>query len=199
MGFRSFPVVKTIVVFFAISVFSQAATIRIAWDENSERDLAGYRVYWGTSSKQYQHFVDVGFRTTFELVDLPEGVRHYLAVTALDWWGNESSFSNQVHAYAGEPPLLPEDVELSVNYPNPFNPGTFFNLTLPAPMHVDLAVFNRLGQKVKSIRDSELDAGYYQIYWDATDDSGTPLAAGTYFLKLNLKDRTLVRTMTLIR
>ena len=68
----------------------------VLWDPNTEPDLAGYKVYYGTSSRSYSVVVDVGNVTSFRIDDLTEGVRYFFAVTAYDTAGNESDFSEEV-------------------------------------------------------------------------------------------------------
>lgn len=73
-----------------------APYLDLAWDPNQEPDLAGYRVYYGTSSHEYINSVDVGNVTSFRLDNLMEGVTYFIAVTAYDTAGNESDFSEEV-------------------------------------------------------------------------------------------------------
>ena len=68
----------------------------LAWSPNEEPDLAGYRVYYGTSSREYINFIDVGKVTTYRLDNLLEDLEYYIAVTAYDMSGNESDFSEEV-------------------------------------------------------------------------------------------------------
>jgi hypothetical protein len=68
----------------------------LAWDANQEPDLAGYKVYYGTSSREYINSVDVGNVTSYRLDNLLEDVIFYVAVTAYDTAGNESDFSEEV-------------------------------------------------------------------------------------------------------
>jgi hypothetical protein len=72
------------------------AYIDLAWDANQDPDLGGYRVYYGTSPREYTNFMDVGNVTNFRLDELREGVTYYIAVTAYDMSGNESDFSEEV-------------------------------------------------------------------------------------------------------
>jgi hypothetical protein len=58
-------------------------------------DLAGYRVYYGTSSHNYSKSSDVGSATTYKATNLQVGVPYYFAVTAYDQLGNESKYSNE--------------------------------------------------------------------------------------------------------
>ena len=51
-----------------------AADLTIAWDTNTESDLAGYKLFYGTSSKNYDVSVDVGNTTTYTIANLAEGI-----------------------------------------------------------------------------------------------------------------------------
>jgi fibronectin type 3 domain-containing protein len=59
-------------------------------------DLAGYRVYHGTSSGSYGMPLDAGPQTMYVVTGLESGKRHYFAVTAYDTSGNESVVSDEV-------------------------------------------------------------------------------------------------------
>jgi fibronectin type 3 domain-containing protein len=50
-----------------------AAEIKLAWDANTESDLSGYKVYYGTSSQSYSGSVDVGNATSYTLTGLTQG------------------------------------------------------------------------------------------------------------------------------
>jgi hypothetical protein len=71
------------------------------WDANSEKNLAGYYLYWkdegGSYSKKKRRQVAVSNNPSHDLrsLKLPSG-RHIIAVTAFDTYGNESGFSNEV-------------------------------------------------------------------------------------------------------
>ncbi|MCI0620413.1 MAG: fibronectin type III domain-containing protein [Acidobacteria bacterium] len=71
------------------------ADVSLSWSPNSESDLAGYKVYYGTSSHNYSSSVNVSKVTSYTLTGLNAGT-YYFAVTAYDTAGNESSFSNEV-------------------------------------------------------------------------------------------------------
>ena len=58
-------------------------------------DLAGYKVYYGTSSGVYDNVIDVADVTTYTLTDISPAT-YYFAVTAYDELGNESDYSNEV-------------------------------------------------------------------------------------------------------
>jgi fibronectin type 3 domain-containing protein len=73
-----------------------AADITLAWDHNSEPDLAGYKLYLGNSSRNYPQVIDLGLTTQFTITDLIDGVVYFFTLTAYNQKGFESSFSNEV-------------------------------------------------------------------------------------------------------
>lgn len=72
------------------------SNVTLHWQANNELDLAGYKVYYGTVSREYDTVIDVGVNTFCRIGNLSEGIRYYFAVTAYDLAGNESDFSEQV-------------------------------------------------------------------------------------------------------
>lgn len=70
-------------------------TLTISWEPNTEPDLAGYKIYYGTAPRSYSFVIDVGNLTTFVIDSLQAGT-YYLAVTALDSSRNESGYSVEV-------------------------------------------------------------------------------------------------------
>lgn len=79
---------------------SNNGTANLAWNAVTASNLAGYRVYYGTSSGNYvQAFgqgIDVGNVLAYTVTGLTSGVTYYFAVTAYDTSGNESTYSSEV-------------------------------------------------------------------------------------------------------
>ncbi|MBM4308143.1 MAG: hypothetical protein FJ123_15540 [Deltaproteobacteria bacterium] len=90
-------------IIFLSSLFVSAAQLRLAWDPNTEPDLAGYKIYFGTNSKQYTSSIDVTNVNTYTLKGLTEGKTYYITVTAYDRYFNESNYSTEVNGVAIEP------------------------------------------------------------------------------------------------
>ena len=74
----------------------QAAEVTLVWDPNTESDVAGYKLYYGAMSRQYDYLIDIGNKTTHSLYSLVDGTTYYIAVTAYDQQGLESGYSNEV-------------------------------------------------------------------------------------------------------
>jgi len=72
-----------------------SAQVTLEW-EASSGDVAGYNVYQGTSSRDYDVTLDVGNWTSLAIADLEDGEAYYFSVTAYDLEGNESGYSNEV-------------------------------------------------------------------------------------------------------
>jgi chitinase len=89
--------VSLIILLFAIPFSAaQAASVDLEWNPNTEPELAGYKVYWGTSSGNYTYSKDVGITTAWTATGLDEGKTYYFAATAYDGSNNESGYSNQI-------------------------------------------------------------------------------------------------------
>lgn len=94
---------------------------------------------------------------------------------------------------------LPESYSLGQNYPNPFNPTTRFRVALPQTGHVEISVFNILGQKVSTLVNEVRDAGYHTITWNGTGYDGSPAASGIYFVRMNADKFVSVQKVMLLK
>jgi fibronectin type 3 domain-containing protein len=102
----------TLIILLSILALSQsalAAQIRLAWDANTKSDLAGYKIYYRTSSKSYSGSVDAGNVTTCTLTGLTQGQTYYICVTDYNKSNSESGYSNEVSGVATEPTLPTSD------------------------------------------------------------------------------------------
>ena len=81
---------------FSTSQSAQAGQATLAWDPETDPNVAGYKVYLGNGSQSYQSSLDVGNKTTATVTNLQDGATYYFAVTAYDSSKNESGYSNEV-------------------------------------------------------------------------------------------------------
>mgnify|MGYP001582576303 CR=1 FL=1 len=92
------------------SAIAAAGSLTASWTANTESDLAGYKVYYGTATKTYGAPIDVGkVVTTYTVTELTEQKTYYFAVTAYDTAGNQSGFSNEASGTVPDqtPPAAP--------------------------------------------------------------------------------------------
>ncbi len=89
---------------------------------------------------------------------------------------------------------VPGEFMLSQNYPNPFNPSTEIAFNLPSAGTANLAVYNLLGEKVATIIDGRMDAGFHTVTFDAGS-----LASGVYVYTLQTAGKVESRKMVLLK
>jgi len=94
--------IETILIlfFFALCTMAAtpafAATVNLAWNASSGSNVTGYKMYYGTSSRNYSYNVNVGNHTSCSLSGLKEGRKYYFAATAYNNSNAESTYSSEV-------------------------------------------------------------------------------------------------------
>ena len=89
-----------------------AATVTVAWDKNAETDVIGYKFYYGTVSKNYQHTVDVKNNTSCSISGLDEGTKYYFAARAYNDKHIDSGYSEELaYTIPITPPPSPVDTD----------------------------------------------------------------------------------------
>jgi hypothetical protein len=95
---------------------SAQTKVTLAWDPSPASAIAGYRVYQGAATATYTNNVDVGTNLTATVSCLPAGLTNYIAVTAYDTNGLESSFSAEIQYVAATP--TPVVLHIALTAPN---------------------------------------------------------------------------------
>jgi len=90
--------------------------------------------------------------------------------------------------------IIPSDITLFSNYPNPFNPETTIRYYLPSATHVEIEVFSASGEKVGAIDSGLKIKGFHTAKFKAED-----LASGIYFYRLTTSHFQKIRKMMLIK
>lgn len=88
----------------------------------------------------------------------------------------------------------PVSIALEQNYPNPFNPSTQISFNLPKAQHVQLSVYNGLGQRLETLHSGRLNAGTHNIPFTAHH-----LSSGIYYYQLSTTSRVFTRKMVLMK
>jgi flagellar hook assembly protein FlgD len=95
--------------------------------------------------------------------------------------------------------IIPSEFALSKNYPNPFNPITHLDYSLPKRSQVRLRVYNMVGQEIITLINEEKQYGNYSISWNGIDSKGRNVASGVYFAELRSNDKSSVTKMLLLK
>jgi hypothetical protein len=91
-------------------------------------------------------------------------------------------------------PMMPSQVSLSHNYPNPFNPSTTISFTTTRRGAVSLQVFDLLGREIATIHSGMLDAGEHSVLFDASK-----LRSGVYVYRLDAEGKSMSRRMVVMK
>jgi hypothetical protein len=90
--------------------------------------------------------------------------------------------------------IIPQQFRLLQNSPNPFNPSTSIQFSLPETMFVELTVFDVIGRLVKTLAKSEFTAGIHQVQFDASS-----LSSGIYLYRIQSGNQVIVKKMMLVK
>lgn len=173
---------------------ASGTTVALNWETKTEVDNNGFEVErnatgtWqkigfveghGTAnSPKYYSFSDAN----------PLGNKIQYRLKQID---NDGSFE---YSPVVEVELAPVNYTLYQNYPNPFNPSTVIRYALPVAGMVTIDVFNALGEKVSTLLNGQVEAGFNQVSFDATN-----LPSGLYFYRIQSGDFTSIKKMLLMK
>lgn len=169
-------------------------SVYLDWPPNDEADINSYNLYRDTQPDfpLITPYANIAHpESSFVDTEIDPDSTYYYKLTAVDINFHESEPSNEVSTRLtsvddGSYHAVPSGIELLQNFPNPFNNATFiiYRINSPRPEHVNLSIYNVLGQKVKTVIDEVKPSGTYDFLWEAKDDDNRRVSSGTYFLIL---------------
>ena len=106
------------------------------------------------------------------------------------WIGDRST----VLGNDNEAPIAPEVFALYPNYPNPFNPVTNINFSLPENQKVNLGIYSVTGRLVESLLNEDRVSGFHSVQWNAGRH-----ASGVYFYRLDAGANSKTQKMILLK
>ena len=159
------------------------------------RDLTGYNVYLD-QVEVASNIPDL----EYDFYSLVNGEYYDAGVKAIyDDGESELVEINFPYTGTGVGNILPLITELTGNYPNPFNPTTMIKFGLHEDQNVTLNVYNVKGEKVRTLVQGELEAGYHDVLWNGKDNSAKTVSSGVYFYKMKAGKYTSVKRMILMK
>ncbi|MEX0681138.1 MAG: GLUG motif-containing protein [Balneolales bacterium] len=108
-------------------------------------------------------------------------------------WSDVYSFTTALPAGV-EPGTIPVPFTLKQNYPNPFNPATLIRFAIPEPAHVQLVVYNTIGQRITTLVDDIRSEGWHEATFDAAG-----LSSGLYLYRIEAGVHAETRHMMLLK
>jgi hypothetical protein len=152
---------------------------------NTTMEKRNKNLFWGRSS----YFVADNIHSNsspLRLSSEPVQLNLYLTKSTATLVGNQKNF-------------YPTYFLLFQNFPNPFNPVTLIEYQLPQPAQVDLAIYNLLGQKIKTLVNEKRGAGQFTVQWHGRNDQGRAMPSGVYLYRMRAGDYIDSKKMLLIR
>ena len=181
---------------------SSPAGVELQWGPSQDDDFQFFQVYRSTTGDvtnvpPYANVVDNHFVDN----NVQAGQTYYYAVKAVDANGNQSDFSQVVNTtvVSVDNHQIPDHYALENAYPNPFNPSTVIRFALPEDADVTLVIYNMLGQKVRTLVQNHLQAGYQSVVWDGKADNGRQLGSGVYVYRLQAGNFQAAHKVVLLR
>ena len=84
------------------------------------------------------------------------------------------------------------------NTPNPFNPSTTINFYIPSEAGVRVEIFNVLGQRIRTLYEGSMNAGFQSLLWNADDEYGNKVSSGFYFYQITYDQKNSLRRKILL-
>ena len=94
---------------------------------------------------------------------------------------------------------IPDNFEVSQNFPNPFNPVTKFRYALPEGRNVSIIIFDITGRKVTELVNNYQNPGTYEVTWNGKNDFGEQVSSGMYIYSIKAGDHKLSKKMLLLK
>jgi parallel beta-helix repeat protein len=157
--------------------------------------MPGAQVYFGSDTVQQVQY----FSSDLLVLTIPPAANGYRDVIVVNPSGLADTLKNGF--LYGEPTVqnemksnLPLQYALYQNYPNPFNPSTTIRYDIVDKSHVELIIYNILGQKVVTLVNKQQNPGSYSVDWNASR-----YPSGIYFYLLRSEYFTKTQKLILIK
>jgi|GEM_PF-6373700 len=82
------------------------------------------------------------------------------------------------------PTEAPDNYILRKPFPNPFNPTTVIAFGIPESSPVIIQIFDISGHLIRSYHERHLNAGRYELIWDASNSNRERVSAGVYIVRM---------------
>ena len=180
----------------------QENQILIEWSSASTGNIAGFNLYRGLNeTNDYVKInpamipINLGETggTTYSYADTPEEfTTYFFKLEVIDIFGNSSFFGpitvNFLTSVTFAKCTIPDKYFLSQNFPNPFNPETKIEYSLPKADFVTLSIYNISGHLVRNLVEEHKTAGNHSVIWDAKNNNRVKVSSGVYFYSFKTGD-----------
>jgi hypothetical protein len=193
----------------SFSASQKGSSVVLAWVTESEVDNAGFilersedRTSWTTVASYLTHDAlkgkgNTSSRTEYSFTDtgIQTGKTYQYRLSDVSTAGVATAYA----PISIKTDALPEKTEMENAYPNPFNPQTFIAYRLARETDVNIAVFDMLGLRVKTLYNGHQYTGSYHVYWDGTNEAGRRTPSGGYVIRMKTESVTQTQKVMLTK
>jgi PKD repeat protein len=185
-------------------ITSEDGTVTITWETSFEQNNAGFHVRRALDGETTFERVNEAMirgenrEATYEFVDrtaMP-GETYAYQLEAIDLRGSTQFFDLDAVIVAR---VLPKQMVLHQNRPNPFNPSTEIHYELAEAGHVSLRIYDAQGRAVRTLVNGFMPRDFHSVEWDGRDDHGRSLGSGIYIYRLQAAGTVLTQKMVLMK
>jgi DNA/RNA endonuclease YhcR with UshA esterase domain len=95
--------------------------------------------------------------------------------------------------------IFPTEFSISDAYPNPFNPVTAIDISIPKESKITIVVHDLLGRRLLKIEKNFTRAGNYQFVWSGKNASGENVTSGVYLISVQYDNKNIIKKVTLLK
>ena len=125
-----------------------------------------------------------------------------LAVVSQDTLGNNWDFKLFFEPGAPGIFIIPDDFEIALAYPNPFDPS-YDQLTIDIisrfTQSMDINIFNLTGRNIRSLKNDPVEFGKTRLIWNGRTSANFPAASGTYIIVATGDQTTKSKLITILK
>ena len=116
-------------------------------------------------------------------------------ILSAGFWGSVSRMFLDVD----DEVVLPTEYSISNAYPNPFNPVTNIDITVPESGVMQFAIYDILGRQVFEHKQTFSSPGHYRFSWSGKNNHGSSLSSGVYLLTVQFEENYYKQKITLLK
>lgn len=199
----------------AFNAHSVRNGISVSWVTESEIDNVGFILkrkerdepqFTTISSYIYNHALkgqlnsNISHSYTYLDKDVSEKKVYSYQLTDVDISGKQTTHEPIEIEFTS--PSQPQTFRLLGNYPNPFNPITKINFSVPASQsgeRVKITVFDSSGKSVKTLLNSPMESGTHSVLWNGETHAGQTVTSGIYYAVLYAGKDRLTHKMIMLK
>ena len=185
-------------------VNEQDSSVILSWNPIANDDLEYYRLQ--RSSDSLFSNIDAEYFVTNNPSYTDENItwnsHYYYRVSGyLGYWTEQSNtysiFLESLNS--DEDKMVANYYKVYQNFPNPFNPITTLSYEMPNDGFVKIVIYDMMGRVVKNLLNRHQSAGIKSLKWDAKNNFGEDVSAGTYFYVVDMGNFKQVRKMLFLK